>query len=258
MKRKGLGKNLGKGYKNIINQDPKVHSDSAKGLKQKSNMNQIPLPISDENAFHLKLEQLYPDVEILDIAEFMDEMYDNKLTDEINLRNFKEFISGEAETKWERKVHDELDEEDVKNKTKIVKTKTYTVYEDPAHAWMKVSKKELEELGIADKITGFSYQFGDYAYLEEDQDLTTFANAIEKQKGIKVEFDIKTTNKSSKVRTYPSYTYMTPKEKKYYDKIRELMIKKFPASSDVRRTKMADKRTLDYWKNRYFLKVDEK
>ena len=81
---------------------------------------------------------------------------------------------------------------------------------------------------------------------------------MKKQKGIKVEFDIKLSNKSSKVRTYPSYQYFTPKEKKYYDKIRELMIKKFPASSDVRRTKMADKRTLDYWKNRYFLKVDEK
>lgn len=34
MKRKGLGKGKGKGYKNIIGKDKKVHSDSAKGRKQ--------------------------------------------------------------------------------------------------------------------------------------------------------------------------------------------------------------------------------
>ena len=33
-KRKGLGRGLGKGYKNLIPKDPKVHSDSAKGRKQ--------------------------------------------------------------------------------------------------------------------------------------------------------------------------------------------------------------------------------
>jgi len=34
MKRKGLGKGKGKGYKNLQGRDPKVHSDSAKGRKQ--------------------------------------------------------------------------------------------------------------------------------------------------------------------------------------------------------------------------------
>jgi hypothetical protein len=42
MKRKGLGKGRGKGYKNIINQDPAVHSMSARGIKQNSQMNPIP------------------------------------------------------------------------------------------------------------------------------------------------------------------------------------------------------------------------
>jgi hypothetical protein len=34
MVRKGMGKGKGKGYKNIIGKDPRVHSDSAKGRKQ--------------------------------------------------------------------------------------------------------------------------------------------------------------------------------------------------------------------------------
>ena len=34
VKRKGLGKGKGKGYKNIQGRDPKIHSDSARGRKQ--------------------------------------------------------------------------------------------------------------------------------------------------------------------------------------------------------------------------------
>lgn len=32
--RKGLGRGTGKGYKNIVGKDPRVHSDSARGMKQ--------------------------------------------------------------------------------------------------------------------------------------------------------------------------------------------------------------------------------
>lgn len=34
MVRKGMGKGMGKGYKNIQGRDPKIHSDSSKGIKQ--------------------------------------------------------------------------------------------------------------------------------------------------------------------------------------------------------------------------------
>jgi len=54
----------------------------------------------------------------------------------------------------------------------------YTYYEDPGHAWLQVSHKELNDLGIEKEISGFSYSKGDYAYLEEDQDATTFFNAF--------------------------------------------------------------------------------
>ena len=34
VRRKGLGKGRGKGFKNILPKDPKVHADSARGMKQ--------------------------------------------------------------------------------------------------------------------------------------------------------------------------------------------------------------------------------
>jgi hypothetical protein len=41
MARKGMGYGTGKGYKNIIGKDKKVHSDSAQGKKQPQNVNVI-------------------------------------------------------------------------------------------------------------------------------------------------------------------------------------------------------------------------
>jgi hypothetical protein len=45
--------------------------------------------------------------------------------------------------------------------------------------WRK-SGNLLHELGIADKITGYSYQRGEDVFLEEDCDLSVFARAMEK------------------------------------------------------------------------------
>ena len=52
----------------------------------------------------------------------------------------------------------------------------YVFYSDPGHGWLAVSVEELQQLGIADKITSYSYLSGDgsVAYLEEDQDMRTF------------------------------------------------------------------------------------
>jgi hypothetical protein len=86
-----------------------------------------------------------------------------------------------------------------------MKTKTITVYADPGHAWAKVSKKELIKLGIADEITSFSYENGDYAFLEEDCDLGTYVNAL-RAKGIEYKFKENHANRQSKVRGYYSYT----------------------------------------------------
>lgn len=83
----------------------------------------------------------------------------------------------------------------------------FKVYADPQHAWVAVKVKMLEELGIADKISGFSYLKGKTAYLEEDCDLGVFVKAYTEKFGKKPEFLEKHTNKRSAIRSYPGYRY---------------------------------------------------
>lgn len=54
---------------------------------------------------------------------------------------------------------------------------TYRFYSDAGHGWLAVRLAELKRLGIADKITPFSYQKGLTVYLEEDCDAPAFFNA---------------------------------------------------------------------------------
>lgn len=80
-------------------------------------------------------------------------------------------------------------------------------YSDPAHGWLKVAIKELERLGIADKITPCSYIRGQYAYLEEDCDAPLYMKAYKEAHGEKVKIEVEehTTNRESRIRSYDSY-----------------------------------------------------
>ena len=51
-------------------------------------------------------------------------------------------------------------------------------HSDPGHGWLAVKRKELDMLGIADKITSYSYVLGKTVYLEEDVDMITYINAV--------------------------------------------------------------------------------
>lgn len=82
--------------------------------------------------------------------------------------------------------------------------KTIKIYTDPGHGWAAVKKAELAALGIADKITAYSYQRGQTAYLEEDCDLTTYINAL-RAAGHEVTFTEKHTDKRHPIRSYESY-----------------------------------------------------
>jgi hypothetical protein len=55
----------------------------------------------------------------------------------------------------------------------------YTFITDPAHGWLTVSLAELQDLGIADDISPFSYisTSKGVAYLEEDCDALRFIRA---------------------------------------------------------------------------------
>lgn len=83
--------------------------------------------------------------------------------------------------------------------------KTIVVYSDPQHAWAKVSKKELNTLGIANDISSCSYEKGDFAYLEEDCDLSKYIDALKKN-NIIYKFKQTWTNRRSKIRNYYSYS----------------------------------------------------
>lgn len=82
--------------------------------------------------------------------------------------------------------------------------KVYTFHCDGGHGWLAVKRSELATLGIADKVSSYSYQKGDTVYLEEDCDLTLFMDA----KGIKNYRDLgikESYRHASPVRNYNRY-----------------------------------------------------
>jgi hypothetical protein len=81
---------------------------------------------------------------------------------------------------------------------------TLNYYQDPGHGWAKIHKNWLELLGIADKISNYSYMRKNHAYLEEDCDLSTLYAAADKA-GIEIRLKQYHTNKISKIRSYDNY-----------------------------------------------------
>lgn len=50
---------------------------------------------------------------------------------------------------------------------------------DRGHGWLQVTRAMVDRLGIADKISKYSYQSGAAVYLEEDCDAGLLARAVE-------------------------------------------------------------------------------
>lgn len=82
--------------------------------------------------------------------------------------------------------------------------KIYDFYADSGHGWLKVPRAEVEQLGILNKISHFSYQRGEYVYLEEDCDASAFVMALN-AKGIKFASRGHHTNRQSKIRSYQQF-----------------------------------------------------
>jgi hypothetical protein len=85
------------------------------------------------------------------------------------------------------------------------KTFTVVVYSDPGHAWGKVKRQVLNNLGIADKVSPYSYQLRDNVYLEEDCDLALLHDTLFKQ-DVRIKFVEKRTNRDSKIRSYERFS----------------------------------------------------
>jgi hypothetical protein len=83
---------------------------------------------------------------------------------------------------------------------------TRKYYSDPGHGWIAVKYQEIIDLGIADKITSFSYKKGKTIYLEEDQDASTYIKAYKEHYGEEVNFIRKNTNKNSPIRNYEPFS----------------------------------------------------
>ena len=79
-----------------------------------------------------------------------------------------------------------------------------TVYSDPGHGWVAVKRDILHMLGIASKISIYSYQRGKTVYLEEDCDAATLVEAAQST-GIDLSFIHKNSDKNSVIRSYNSY-----------------------------------------------------
>ena len=88
----------------------------------------------------------------------------------------------------------------------MIMSKEFTIkfYSDPGHGWGAVKRKVLVDLGIADKITPFSYQKGSTVYLEEDCDLSTLVTALA-TKGTVIKYIEKHTNNRSPIRSYECF-----------------------------------------------------
>ncbi len=77
-------------------------------------------------------------------------------------------------------------------------------FTDPGHGWVSVKLQTLIDLGIADKISYYSYMRGSSAYLEEDCDLGLLYQACD-SRGLKIDLTTKHTNKRSPIRSYATY-----------------------------------------------------
>lgn len=60
---------------------------------------------------------------------------------------------------------------------------SFNYYRDAGHGWVAVKRNILDIIGIADKISMYSYQRGKMAYLEEDCDASLFMNAFAEKFG---------------------------------------------------------------------------
>lgn len=87
--------------------------------------------------------------------------------------------------------------------------------QDPGHGWFKVSVKQLVQLGIADRISNYSYRRGTWAYLEEDCDASILFAAL-RERGIEPKVRERVAReRRSRVRNYSPYRfYGTPEHER--------------------------------------------
>ena len=91
----------------------------------------------------------------------------------------------------------------------LIAGRKYTFHHDPGHGWLEVNLEDLVALDITSKITPYSYQNGDKAFLGEDLDLSMFIRAYEERFGVPITHDNLVNDvfydDDSPIRGYASY-----------------------------------------------------
>ena len=118
------------------------------------------------------------------------------------------------------------------------KTKTLLMYEDPGHAWCKVSRHDKVFQMIAKEVSHFSHQRGESVYLEEDVDLGLYYNKLV-ELGYEIKWKYNHTDDLSRIRGYEQYRYIEnlptkAKAKKEYDITRSSAIVYIISKNDYR------------------------
>jgi len=80
----------------------------------------------------------------------------------------------------------------------------FEYHTDAGHGWVKVPKKLLVELGVSKDISVYSYQNGDFAYIEEDGDATLLIEAYQKRFG-KFNYEDIWDGDNSNIRNFQTY-----------------------------------------------------
>ncbi|MDG6989543.1 MAG: hypothetical protein JRN21_09550 [Nitrososphaerota archaeon] len=77
-------------------------------------------------------------------------------------------------------------------------------FSDSGHGWVRIRKDVLGRLGIAGKITPYSYMRRQFAYLEEDADASLLVETL-LRRGITVTYRDRTADGRSRIRMFESY-----------------------------------------------------
>jgi hypothetical protein len=81
-----------------------------------------------------------------------------------------------------------------------------TYYNDPGHGWVKIERSIAQDLmgESFNRISSFSYQNGNYIYLEEDCDAGLLIRSL-KDRGVSYTLRENHCNNQSRIRSYASF-----------------------------------------------------
>lgn len=92
--------------------------------------------------------------------------------------------------------------------------RTFTVYTDPGHGWIKVPAASIKELGLkAADFSVYSYIDDGHMFLEEDCDAGKFLDAFAAKHGFEAKQTVRSCNGQSRVR---SKWNNTPEAARYF------------------------------------------